>query len=43
MYSDFYKNLDIKKVTSILKSNDFLKSHNIMLQSNEEYIYIEEQ
>lgn len=43
MYSNYYKNLNIKKVTSILKSNDFLKSHNIVLQSNEEYIYIEEQ
>lgn len=42
MNKDFYKNLDIKKATSILKSNDFLKSHNIILQSNGEYIYIEE-
>lgn len=42
MNKDFYKNLDIKKATSILKSNDFLKSHNIMLQSNNEFIYIEE-
>lgn len=43
MNSDFYKNLNIKIVTDVLKANEFLKSHKIELQSNGEYIYLKEE